>query len=212
MSLSSVVLVLSELLAPSLCAACDLEVLRGAAFCPACEPSLLADDRGPGRHAAAFEYGGALARAITRFKYEGQAWLAPTLGALAATGLGRVASPFDVVTHVPLHPRRLAERGFDQSALLAREVARAAQKPLQYAWVTRVRDTGQQARLDRDARRLNVMGAFRADLRKSASFAGCSVLLVDDVRTTGATMFACAQALLAAGVSQVQTLALARDV
>ncbi len=198
------------LLSPPLCAACDANVSRREAFCPACEPSLLEETaRGP--DVAAFEYGGAIARAVTRYKYEGQPWLGVTLGALAATALARLARPFDVVTHVPLHRQRLVERGFDQSALLAREVARAAGRSLQYALLVRTRSTEQQAHKGRAARLLNVTGAFAANLDGSACFQGRAVLLVDDVRTTGATLRACTEALHAAGVGDVQTLVLARD-
>jgi ComF family protein len=196
-------------LSPSLCAACDASVSRRAAFCPACEPSLMPESaRGP--DVAAFEYGGAIARAITRYKYEGQPWLGVALGALAATALARLRRPFDLVTHVPLHRQRLVERGFDQSALLAREVARAADRPLRYALLTRTRRTEQQARMGRAARLQNVSGAFIA--RENKLIRDRSVLLVDDVRTTGATLTACTGALLAAGVRDVQTLVLARDV
>jgi len=201
---------MGSLLSPALCSACDEPVRMRAAFCPACEPSLIAETE-RGEHVAAFEYGGAIARAITRYKYESQPWLGVTLGGLAASAVSRVARPFDLVTHVPLHAERLAERGYDQSALLAREVARAAKRPLQYALAVRVRRTDQQARKNRAGRFANVADAFRANTREIGRFEGSSVLLVDDVRTTGATLSACAHALRAAGVGDVQTLVLARD-
>jgi ComF family protein len=200
----------SSILSPALCAACDSEVHGRAVFCAACEPSLL-PVTDAGTHVAAFEYGGAIGRAITRYKYEGQPWLGVPLGSLAATALVRLSRPFDLVTHVPLHATRLADRGFDQSALLAREVARIANRSLQYALIVRVRRTEQQARMGRAARLRNVADAFVANGRKIPLFRGQRVLLVDDVRTTGATLSACMHALREAGAAEVQTLVLAQD-
>ena len=200
----------AQLLSPALCVACDARVGRGQPFCTACEPSLL-PEHARGADVAAFEFGGAIARAITRYKYESQPWLGVPLGALAATALERLSRPFDLVTHVPLHPERLAWRGFDQSALLAREVASAAGRPLQYALLVRTSRTEQQARKGRAARLQNVRGAFTTDVRGRAYFEGRAVLLVDDVRTTGATLRACTEALLAGGAGDVQTLVVARD-
>jgi ComF family protein len=112
------------------------------------------------------------------------------------------------VVPVPLHPARLAARGFNQSALLARGVAarlRAAFHPLALA---RVRDTPQQAALDRASRLENLAGAFRVHAPRAVR--GRVVLLVDDVRTTGATLEACVCVLRDAGAQAVATAVVAR--
>jgi ComF family protein len=109
---------------------------------------------------------------------------------------------------VPLHPSRLAERGYNQSSLLARRVARHLGAPFAPLALARARDTPKQATLDREARLANVAGAFR--VREPTRVYGRAVLLVDDVSTTGATLAACAQALQAAGASAVATAVLAR--
>jgi ComF family protein len=200
-----------ELLAPSRCAACDAPVPPRAPFCDACVCSLLPDTRSSARgtDVAAFEYGGAIARAIVRFKYAREPALARPLGALACTALSRLRVDVDCVTHVPLHAARLVDRGFDQAALLGVSVARALGVPMLYGALRRHRDTRQQASLGRAERLVNVSGAFEASV---ADVRGLRVLLVDDVRTTGATLAACATALREGGALETATLVVARDV
>lgn len=143
-----------------------------------------------------------MADAIRRYKYGGRDELSAPLGALLASAAGRFAGRVDAVVAVPLHPRRLAARGFDQTALLSRPVAKALGVP-RGTLLCRTRDTPAQAGLDLAGRAQNVRGAFVA--RPCAG----RVLLLDDVRTTGATLAACAEALTAAGASRVVTFVLA---
>jgi ComF family protein len=149
-------------------------------------------------------YGGALATAITRFKYQPVPELAKPLGALlAAEALARGLKATDVVP-VPLHPSRLFQRGFNQAALLARPVARALGAAFHPRALERIRSTDKQAELDRPARLHNVAGAFRVRTPLHRP-----ILLVDDVRTTGATQDECARVLRAAGCPHVDCLVLA---
>lgn len=196
-------LVLS-LLSPAKCAACD-ERLRGrSVFCAPCARSVERAPPGPVR--APFAYGGALSRALTRFKYEDCPHLARPLGhlllrmvpSLLAEGVHRVVP-------VPLHPARLAERGFNPPALLGRPVARALAVPWSPLGLRRLRDTPRQAHLDRRLRLANVEGAFEARAR----FDGEHVLLIDDVCTTGSTLRVCAASLRTAGAARVTGLVLA---
>lgn len=192
---------LGELVSPSACAACDARVRWRTAFCPSCARTLVpskSDD-------AAFEYGGAMARAITRMKYADRPDLARPLGA----ALLRIASRLpavDAIASVPLHPKRLASRGFNQAALLAAPLARMLEVPHAPRALVRARDTPRQAELDRAARHTNVIGAFTADPDRVC---GRRWLLVDDVRTTGATLGACARALKTAGAASVMPISLA---
>jgi ComF family protein len=192
---------LFSLLAPPRCAACDARVPLRTAFCAPCASSIVRLPRGAG---APFEYGGALARAIARCKYEDRPDLARPLGALLAE-VPELADAH-VVVPVPMHPRRLAERGYNHAALLARPVAARLGARFAPTALRRTRDGERQARLEKEARRRNVAGAFEG---VPAALRGRRVLLVDDVRTTGATLRACAEAATEAGAAGVATLVLA---
>jgi ComF family protein len=128
------------------------------------------------------------------------------LRALIRESLGwRVLAPPLCVVPVPLHRRRLAQRGFNPATLLARELARACGVPLAVSALRRVRETETQTGLGRAARRANVRGAFRARDGVPAR-----IWLVDDVVTTGATLEECARALRRAGAREVAALCAAR--
>jgi len=157
---------------------------------------------------AIFEYGGALAHAIQRFKYEGRVELAHPLGSLLARGALPWRQSVDVVVPVPLHWRRRWDRGYDQSALLAGRVGRVLELPVGWRMLRRTRHTPRQADLSRSERLRNVQGAFVA----GSACAGLRILLLDDVRTTGATSFEAAAALRRAGAAEIRALALAARV
>lgn len=159
---------------------------------------------------APFSYGGALTTAIARFKYSDRADLAPRFGAaMLATARARgLENVVDIVIPIPLHPKRLADRGFNQAALLAAPIARAFNVPVAPQAVERLRHTKQQASLDRRERLVNLYGAFR--VRKPELIRNARVLLVDDVRTTGVTLDTCAAALHEVGAKQVSQIVLAR--
>jgi ComF family protein len=197
---------LGDLLSPPACAACDARLGRRAVFCVACARAVVPIE--PAAVVAYASFGGPVAEALRRLKYEGRPDLAPPLGSLllrAAAGADLCA---DVVIPVPLHPRRLAERGYNQAALLATEAADALEAPLDTRSLERTRDTPQQARLDRRARLANVAGAFRA---RGDRLRGRRVVLVDDVATTGATLDACTAALAGVGAASVTALVVARS-
>jgi ComF family protein len=150
------------------------------------------------------EYDAPLREAILALKYRRRRRLAEPLGMLFVAGLPEHIGGCEAVVAVPLHRTRERERGFNQSVLLAHMVARALGKPVA-AGLERVRPTAQQVGLDHAARKANVRGAFAW----RAGVAPRSVLLIDDVLTTGSTMRECARALRAAGVREVHGLALA---
>ncbi len=161
------------------------------------------------RARAAGTYDRALRQLIHHYKFEKQSRLHIPLAALLAevyqthyAGLG-----IQAVTHVPLHPRSLRARGFDQSALLARRTARAAGLPHRRL-LRKARATAVQSSLPVDEREANVRRAYAVRPRAVAGLA--SVLLVDDIFTTGATLNACCRALTEAGVERIYVLTLAR--
>jgi ComF family protein len=116
-----------------------------------------------------------------------------------------------LIVPVPLHSERERERGFNQAALLARELVRLSQLPLdEYSVVRRVHTERHRAGMDARARRDSVAAAFA--IRHPKLIAGQCVLLIDDVFTTGATVSACAAALREAGAQDIFVLTLARPV
>jgi ComF family protein len=159
---------------------------------------------------ALFVYEGALLEAVHRFKYGGKAHLAKQFGPLLAEFAGKWL-PKDLealVMPVPLYPRRLRQRGFNQSLLLARYVDKLPGLSLDYLSLRRIRDTVPQVSLGRTERRKNVVQAF--GVTDEAAVKGRNVLLVDDVSTTGSTLNACSSALMKAGADKIYCLLLAR--
>jgi ComF family protein len=151
-------------------------------------------------------YEGVLRELIHLFKYSRVRPLAKVLGAYLGAALPR-EERFDMVVPMPLHWVKRWRRGFNQSYLLSREVARRSGVPVVRA-VRRKRFTAPQTELSRAARRRNVRGAFA--LRRGIDVRGLRILLVDDVLTTGATANACAAVLRRSGACYVAVLTLAR--
>lgn len=153
-------------------------------------------------------YSGPLRDLIIDYKFHGglhRTRLLTTL-AVAALGRGAAGSP-DLILPVPLHPRRLLWRGYNQSTELARGLGRALHRPVPPDALVRTRNTVPQLSLDMHQRRENIRDAFAAD---PAQVAGRSILLVDDVYTTGATLTECARTLRRAGAAGLSVLVLAR--
>lgn len=159
---------------------------------------------------AATLYNDTVREVIHAFKFGGKRAIANPLAevmALAgeAAGLPEVV---DCLVPVPLHRRRQAERGFNQSALLARRLGRRWRRPVVEGSLRRTTATCPQTELAADERRKNVRGAFA--LRRPKRIAGRRVLLIDDVMTTGATVSECARVLLGGGAATVGVLTAAR--
>jgi ComF family protein len=236
---------LARLLWPQRCPACQTPVAEDGAFCPACDLSVVALDRAcPGcaleeppatalcqacqvrpfpfaRARASLIYGGAVAQALVRLKHAGALAVIRPLGRFLVPLLEWAAAEgTDVVVPVPLHPRRLRERGFNQALELAREAlalraARARRFGLPHiplpVWadaLRRHRDTPALGREPGPVRRCRLSGAFSVPRRRQPQ--GKRFLLVDDVMTTGATFAECAHTLLDAGAAEVRVAALAR--
>ena len=185
---------------PPWCARCGAP--RGLVPCR-CEhlPASLSAVRSAG------PYDGWLREAIQSFKYHGETARAGHLSELLVP-LVVDLEPFDYLCPVPLHPRRERRRGYNHARLLAEGVARTHGLRVQEVAI-RVRETDQQARLGASARQANVQGAFA--VAPGASVRGASIVLVDDVLTTGATLGSCAAALLTAGAARVAAVTLARE-
>jgi ComF family protein len=185
-------------LAPPWCERCGRPWPLQVPTCPDCPPPTVTSARAP------FAFSGPARRAIHKLKFSGWRGVSTALaGAMVMTGPLPLT---DVVTWVPLARRRLAERGYDQARLLAVEAAAQLARPSAGLLRRRI-STGPQSRRSGADRRRALQGAFEAGRRPVPR----RVLLVDDVLTTGATAAACADALRAAGASEVHLLAAARS-
>jgi ComF family protein len=147
---------------------------------------------------------GKLQEAIWALKYENTPGLGDPLGARVAACFEQTDWQVELIVPVPLHAKRLRERGYNQAQQIAEPAARRLGLPCIPDALTRTRHTQSQVTLDRQQRQNNMQEAFAANATQVGNRA---VLLVDDVYTTGATLAACAQALLDAGVSRVYGLA-----
>lgn len=156
---------------------------------------------------AAFFESGSLRDIIHKFKYNDLYILGKSLASMLATCYTINQMKADIIVPVPLHKSRLKERGYNQSAILAKELARRLQLPVEEKILVRFRKTQSQMSLNANDRQNNVANAFscRNDLLTAKS-----VLLIDDVCTTGATLDACATALKASGAKAVHGLTVAR--
>jgi ComF family protein len=152
-------------------------------------------------------YEGTLRALVHLYKYGRIQTLSQPLASLLAAALP-LDERFDAVIPVPLHWRKQWQRGFNQSDLLARAIARRRGIPVVRA-LRRVRSTQTQAGLSNTERRKNVAAAFQCR-RSGQTLAGRRVLLIDDVMTTGSTAAACARVLKQAGVAKVVLLTVAR--
>lgn len=229
---------LAALLWPARCAACTAFVSEGRCFCPDCEAAVVplalscpgcAMPTGDGGHRcrgclrrpfpfararAALAYGGPLVQALLRFKHGNHRYLARPLAQYLSPVVGGVWLASDLVCPVPLHPRRLRRRGFNQALELARGAARdlpnRERRKLTCDLLLRTADTPALGHGSPAARARAVAGAFA--LGRPSLVAGRHVLVIDDVMTSGATLAECARTLLDAGAGEVSVAALARAV
>jgi len=225
---------------PPLCPSCRAPLGDGHGLCAGCwaklsfiEPPYCARlgipfvyDPGPGllsmeaianppsydRARAAVRYDDVARALVHKFKYSDHMELSGMMGQWMARAGRELTREADALVPVPLHWRRLWARRFNQSASLASAVSRAANVPVLYESLKRVRATPQQVGLDKGERAGNVSGAFRVPAERKADVSGRRLILVDDVLTSGATVDACARALLRAGAAHVDVLVFARVV
>lgn len=179
------------------CSNCSRPMPERGRLCADC-----ADGSPFGRVFAVGYHMGSLREAIHHFKFNGRDELGVPLGRMLGAGLS--IRP-DCIVPVPLHRARQRERGYNQAALIAQGIALESGITVNERGMTRVRGTGHQAKLDRAGRLHNLAGAFLP----GSGIVGASVLLVDDVLTTGATAAAAAEALRRGGAREVNLAVLA---
>ncbi|MFH1382771.1 MAG: ComF family protein [Chloroflexota bacterium] len=191
--------------APPICPKCGRPELNGI-LCPSCVNWDAAIDgiRSP------FRFDGVMREAIHQLKYRNLRALAAPLARLLNDFLNAQPIAGEVLVPVPLHGRRLRERGYNQSALLARELGKMANLPVVSDCLIRQRYNTSQARTASvEERRRNVAAAFSC---RNDRLKGKHVVLIDDVATSGATLDACAAILKATGAASVWGLTLAREI
>ena len=193
------------------CSACGVPFPYPAgegALCGACAA------RAPvySRARSAFVYDAQSRTLVLSLKHGGRTDALAAFGPWMARAGAECLAGADVLLPVPLHPRRLRQRRFNQSFLLARAVSRASGVPLDAHVLRRVRATPSQGGLSAKGRARNVAGAFAVREAAKAGVKGRRFVLVDDVFTTGATLEACARALKRAGAEDVSAITLSRVV
>src|SRR5271168_3102008 len=224
---------------PTLCVACR-EPVDGEGVCPDCWSKLsfiappfcprlgipFVYDPGPDmlsmeaiasppaytRARAAVRYDDVARTLVHALKYQDRTDLAPAMGRWMARAGRELLEAADLLIPVPLHWRRAWHRRYNQSGALARAVERQSGVKLRGELLRRVRATEQQVGLSRSQRASNVQGAFEVPADQRPEIQGRRVVLIDDVLTSGATVDACARALLRAKAAQVDVLVFARVV
>lgn len=199
-----------DLLFPPRCAGCDKV---DVSWCAACQSELDSLPFPPPRQmgpdsplqvvAATGPHNGKLQAAIWSLKFENGRTLAAPLGQRISRRLEALGWAVDLIIPVPLSKKRLHQRGYNQSELMAQYIAASRSCLLIPQAIGRAIDTRSQVGLNMQERKENMTGVFRAD---SQIVAGKTILLIDDVCTTGATLEACAQAALEAGAAAVYAL------
>ena len=190
---------------PPLCPRCGRPQPSGI-LCPSCVSWQAEIDgiRSP------FRFDGVMRQAIHQLKYRNLRAIAQPLARLLNDYLGTNPMPGEVLVPVPLHHKRLRERGYNQSSLLTKELGKLTNLPIVDDCLIRQRHAPPQARTSTvDERRSNVAGAFTC---RDGRLQDKQVLLVDDVSTSGATLDACAATLKVAGATSVWGLVLAREI
>jgi competence protein ComFC len=188
----------------SLCPICGIPQINGQ-ICQQCRVN------SPPYHAtrAWAVYEGAIRKAIHSFKYKKNMGLGILFSKYLTSTLKSLNWPIDLIVPVPLNPKRMGERGYNQANLLAKPVAWAVEVPYSTRALFRTRNTRSQVGLNAHDRHSNVKGAF---LAKNKIVSGRNVLLIDDITTTGSTIASCAQALIDAGAKEIYGLTLARAI
>ncbi len=195
-------------LAEPCCACCGLPFpyeLGAGALCGACTRSPPAYDFAR----SALRYDDGSRGLVLGFKHGDRLHGAPAYGDWMRRAAGILLADADLLMPVPLHRLRLLGRRYNQAALLAYAIGKPGGLRVAPDWLLRKRRTPSQGEFGPEGRRLNVAGAFA--LRRGRSVKGLSVVLVDDVLTTGATVEECARVLKRAGARRVGVLTLARS-
>lgn len=203
-----------DLVYPPRCPSCGASTANHGALCLECWGELefpeskhgdaLTQTTGQSEIIAATLYNEMSRGLILKFKHGGKLALAPLLGRMMASRIHNDDDVLPAIIPVPLHPTRIWHRGFNQAAMLARELAKAGKGTLQVDALVRQKRTPSLGTMNAEERERALHGAIAVRDNARAGIKGKDVILVDDVVTSGATSGACVQALLDAGASSVR--------
>ncbi len=169
-------------------------------ICPDCKGGCFYYDRA----FSCFAYKGMGRELIYKFKYEGKTQLSRVIAGLMQERLINEGLKIDAIVPVPMHENNLKERGFNQSYLISRELAARLGKPVADC-LKRTRETQKQYNLDKTQRYLNIIGAFSGKLLYNIDKYK-SILLVDDIYTTGSTVNECSKVLKGLGATNIYVI------
>lgn len=191
------------------CPRCAIDLPAGASEGATCQPC---EDQSPefDRAIAAVDYAGPWPALLARLKFRHQTATARSLAALMGHAIRARQTDADLIVPVPLSGQRLAERGFNQSWLIASALSRQLGIPARHDLLARTRHTQRLMALDAEARQQHIQGAFEATPAGQRALEQRHVAIVDDVMTTGATLNDAAHALLEAGARSVSAWVVAR--
>lgn len=182
-----------------------LETWYPADLCSECLVSPRYFERG----VVCFLYKGGASRMVKDLKYRGKKYLARIFGTILADKILYDGLDFDVCTAVPMYKKKEEQRGFNQAELIAMYTARILRKPFAPDVLSRIRPTAPMNTLGFQERKKNLEGAFTVPENQKKTIQGSTVLLVDDIYTTGVTMNECSRELLKAGAAHVCIAAMA---
>ena len=223
-----------ELVYPPQCISCEAATSDAFGLCPTCwgglpliskpycqrlgtpfavdygadmlSPAAIADPPRFDKARAVALHDGAARDLVSRFKYGERLDMARLMARMMVQAGGDVLNGADLIVPVPMHRLRLWRRRYNQAAILANEVGRLAAIPVNLHALERIKRTPPQVGLKRNERRTNLAGAFRMAKEATLTLQGRHVVVIDDVRTTGSTLNACAHILRKAGASRIDVL------
>ncbi|MEP0392539.1 MAG: ComF family protein [Erythrobacter sp.] len=208
---------LVDLVYPPRCASCGAATANQGSLCLDCWGELefpvskaKPKDARHGGIIAATVYNDMSRGLLLKFKHGGKLALAPLLGKMMASRIHVDVGANPLIVPVPLHRTRIWQRGFNQSAMLAREIAKAGKGELIVDALVRQKRTPSLGNMSADKRKTVLAGAIVIRLKARGLIKGREIILVDDVLTSGATSDACVEALLGAGASKVRIACFAR--
>ena len=188
------------------CEKCGCKLIAEEKLCLNCQSKERYFDIGR----SCYVFDGSVRHLIHQLKFGNKPYIARAFAPMLRDKLKELNWDYDVIIPVPLFPKHKKERGYNQSEMLARELLKDVDKPLNTTALIKIKDTSKQLTLGYSDRLSNLDGAFKVEDKESIK--GKDILLIDDVMTTGATANACSEALRKANVRSIKVLTVAHGI